>query len=135
MAFTMIIDLLIIACGVYVIYWAVQMVQTKTIPEMLVGKGFPTSRAKDREGFIKATFPMTLVLGIVLFAVGVSGALGVFASYPLVDTLLSVVLIVVIVLYGVFLLKAQQKYLIGLEQKKKEKQEKKDDKSGNFKTY
>lgn len=121
MAFTMMIDLLIIACGVYVIYWAVQMVQTKTIPEMLVGKGFPTSRAKDKEGFIKATFPMTLVLGIVLFAVGISGALGVFASYPLVDTLLSVVLIVAIVLYGVFLLKAQQKYLVGLEQKKKEK--------------
>ena len=121
MSFAMIIDLLIIACGVYVIYWAMQMIQTKKIPEMLVGKGFPTSRAKDKEGFIKATFPMTLVLGVILFAVGMIGALGVFAAYPLVDTLLSIVLIAIIIVYGIFLLKAQQKYLIGLDTKNKKK--------------
>ena len=121
MSFAMIIDLLIIACGVYVIYLAMQMIQTKKIPEMLVGKGFPTSRAKDKEGFIKATFPMTLVLGVILFAVGMIGALGVFAAYPLVDTLLSIVLIAIIIVYGIFLLKAQQKYLIGLDTKNKKK--------------
>lgn len=121
MSFSMIIDLLIIACGVYVIYWAMQMVQTKKIPEMLVGKGFPISRAKDKEGFIKATFPLTLVLGIILFIVGVLGALNVFAAYPLVDTMMSIILIIVIILYGVFLLKAQQKYLVGLETNNKKK--------------
>ena len=121
MSFAMIIGLLIIACGVYVIYWAMQMIQTKKIPEMLVGKGFPISRAKDKDGFIKATFPMTLALGVILFVVGILGALGVFAAYPLVDTLLSIVLIVVIIIYGMFLLKAQQKYLVGLDEKKKKK--------------
>ena len=41
MNFGMILDLLIMACGVYMVYWAVQMKSTNKIPEMLVGKGFP----------------------------------------------------------------------------------------------
>lgn len=121
MEFSMMIDLLITGCGVYVIYWAMQMMQTKKIPEMLVGKGFPISRAKDPEGFVKATFPFTLGLGIVLFVAGILGALQIFAAYPVADTMISVVLVIVIFLYGSFLLKAQQKYLIGDEANKKTK--------------
>ncbi len=55
MSFGMILDLLIMACGVYMVYWAVQMRSTNEIPAMLVGKGFPVSRAKDPEGFIRYT--------------------------------------------------------------------------------
>lgn len=121
MDFGMIMDILIIACGVYMIYWAVQMKQTNKIPEMLVGKGFPISRAKDAPGFIKATFPFTLATGIILFMVGMFGALEIFVLYPVIDTLLSVVIVAAVVAYGIFLLKAQQKYLIGLEVQKKKK--------------
>ena len=71
------------------IYWAVQMKTTHQIPQMLVGKGFPTDRAKDPEGFMKATFPLTMGMGIILLAVGLTGALEVFGAYPIVDTILT----------------------------------------------
>ena len=54
MDFGIILKMLIMACGVYMIYWAVQMKTTHQIPQMLVGKGFPTDRAKDPEGFMKS---------------------------------------------------------------------------------
>lgn len=113
MSFGMIFDLLIMACGIYMVYWAVQMKSTNKIPPMLVGKGFPINRAKDPEGFIKFTFPLTFATGVVLFATGLVGALGIFVTYPLAETLMRIVLIVVIIAYGMMLLKAQRKYLVG----------------------
>lgn len=113
MSFGMILDMLIMACGVYMIYWAVQMKLTNKIPSMLVGKGFPINRAKDPDGFIRFTFPFTFVTGVVLFAAGLVGALGLFTTYPLAETLMRIMLIVVLIGYGMMLMKAQKKYLAG----------------------
>lgn len=115
MSFGMILDLLIMGCGIYIIYWAVQMKTTNKIPAMLVGKGFPINRAKDPEGFIKFTFPFTFATGIVLLAAGLVGALGLFVTNPLAETLMRIVLVIVIVSYGMVLMKAQKKYLVGLK--------------------
>lgn len=115
MSFGMILDLLVMGCGVYMVYWAVQMKSTNKIPAMLVGKGFPVSRAKDPEGFIRFTFPFTFATGVVLFVVGMIGALGLFRIYPLVETLMRFALVVVIVGYGMVLMKAQKKYLVGIK--------------------
>ncbi len=111
--------ILIMACGVYMMYWAVQMNISGKIPEMLVGKGFPISRAKDPKGFIKFTFPFTLATGIVLFVSGGIGALGVLSQRPMLDTLINLVIIAVIIIYGMILMQAQKKYLVGLDDKKK----------------
>lgn len=115
MSFGMILDLLIMACGVYMVYWAVQMKSTNKIPPMLVGKGFPINRAKDPEGFIRFTFPFTFATGVALLAMGLVGALGLFITYPLVETLMRVVLVAVIIGYGAVLMKAQKKYLVGIK--------------------
>lgn len=115
MSFGMILDLLIMACGVYIIYWAVQMKSTNKIPEMLVGKGFPTDRAKDPEGFIKFTFPFTFAAGVMLLVAGMVGALGITALYPAADIALRLVTVAVVIGYGMLLMKAQKKYLVGLE--------------------
>lgn len=115
MSFGMILDLLVMGCGVYMVYWAVQMRSTNKIPAMLVGRGFPVNRAKDPEGFIKFTFPFTFAAGVVLFAVGMVGALGLFRTYPLVETLMRLMLVAVIIGYGMVLMKAQKKYLVGIE--------------------
>ena len=115
MSFGMILDLLIMACGVYMVYWAIQMKSTNKIPAMLVGKGFPINRAKDPEGFIKFTFPFTFSAGVVLFVMGLIGALGLFITYPLAETLMRIVLVAVIIAYGVVLMKAQKKYLVGIK--------------------
>lgn len=115
MGFGMVLDLLIMGCGIYMIYWAVQMKTTNKIPSMLVGKGFPINRAKDPNGFIKFTFPYTFAAGIVLLAGGFVGALGLFVTQPLVETLMRLLLVVVIVAYGMVLMKAQKKYLVGVK--------------------
>lgn len=115
MSFGMILDLLIMACGVYMVYWAVQMKSTNKIPAMLVGKGFPINRAKDPDGFIRFTFPFTFVTGVMLFFMGLVGALGLFITYPLAETLMRIVMVVVIIAYGVVLMKAQKKYLVGIK--------------------
>ena len=119
MDFGIILKMLIMACGVYMIYWAVQMKTTHQIPQMLVGKGFPTDRAKDPEGFMKATFPLTMGMGIILLAVGLTGALEVFGAYPIVDTILTLLMLAALVFYGMFLLKAQKRYLIVLDDNNK----------------
>lgn len=114
MSFGIIIDILIMACGVYMIYWAVQMKSSGKIPAMLVGKGFPINRAKDTKGFIKSTFPITFGTGVILFAAGVTGALDILSFYPLADSLMRLGTVVIVLLYGVLLLKAQKKFLIGI---------------------
>ena len=119
MDFGIILKILIMACGIYMIYWSVQMKSTHKIPQMLVVKGFPTDRAKDPEGFMKVTFPLTMGMGIILFAVGLTGALELFIQYPFVDTLLTVLMLAALVIYGMLLLKAQKKYLIGLDDNNK----------------
>ena len=115
MDFGMILDLLIMACGVYVLYWAVQMKMTNKIPDMLVGKGFPINRAKDPDGFIRFTFPITFVTGIVLLIAGLIGALELLTAYPKAETLMRLVLVIVVIGYGMVLMKAQKKYLVGIE--------------------
>lgn len=119
MDFDIILKILIIACGIYMIYWSVQMISTHKIPQMLVGKGFPTDRAKDPDGFIKATFPLTMGMGIILFVVGLIGALELFVQYPIVDTLLTLFMLIALAIYGMLLLKAQKRYLIGLDDNNK----------------
>lgn len=114
-----IIKLLIAACGVYMTYTAMQMKVSHQIPEMLVGKTFPLDRAKDQEGFMKKTFPLTMGVGLMLFVVGVIGIFQVFIAYPVVDIAIMLVLFIILIYYGKFLLKAQKKYLIGLEEEKK----------------
>ena len=113
MSFDMILNILIMACGVYILYWATQMKQNKKIPEMLVGKNFPIERAHDPEGFIKATFPLTFVTGVLLLAAGVIGALELLAAYPFVDMIINLIEVVAIIAYGMLLMKAQRKYLVG----------------------
>jgi hypothetical protein len=108
------------ACGAYMIYWAVQMKKERKIPEMLVGKNFKIERAKDPEGFINYTFPFTFGTGIILFVAGCILSLDLFSTtIPIVGTLISLVLVIIIILYGVVLMNAQKKYLVGLNKKNK----------------
>jgi threonine/homoserine/homoserine lactone efflux protein len=114
----MLFDLLVMACGVYMVYWAIQMKRENKIPEMLVGKNFKLERAKDPDGFIKCTFPYTLGVGIILFAAGFFLSLGIFSdTHPIIESLISLGILVVIILYGILLMDAQKKYLVGLKNK------------------
>ena len=93
-------------------YGAIQMKTTQKIPEMLVGKGFPIDRAKNPNGFMKHTFPFTIGTGIMLFIAGLIGVLEIFALHTWVDTIISLIILGVLIVYGLFLLRAQRKYLV-----------------------
>lgn len=121
MDFGIVMNMLLMACGIYMIYWAVQMKSTKIVPQMLIGNGISIERAKDPLGYIKAIFPFTLIMGIVLLVVGLVEGLGLCIQYPIVDSLLMIGMVLLLVLYGMFLLKAQKKYLIGLVDNKKKR--------------
>lgn len=111
--FGIILDLLIMVCGIYVVYQAIRMKSTNQIPEMLVGKDFPIERAKDSAGFIRFTFPYTTAIGIVLLTTGLAGALDILVGYPLAKNVMRVVLVIGVTAYGVMLIQAQKKYLVG----------------------
>jgi hypothetical protein len=58
--------------------------------------------------------------GVILFVAGFILSLGLFTeTFPLFDTLISFGLVVLIILYGVVLMKAQKWYLVGLKDGKK----------------
>lgn len=113
MSVDMALDLLVVACGIYMIYQAVRMRKTKQIPDMLVGKNFPAGRAHDAEGFIRAAFPMTYFTGTMLVLTGAFSLFDILASYPVADVFINLLEVAVILLYGVLLMKAQKKYLVG----------------------
>lgn len=116
----MTMQVIIMACGVYMIYWAVQMKTSKKIPQMLVGKGFKLEKAKNPDGFIKSTFPFTFATGVIIFLGGACNAIELFAMYPVIDYLISLVIVIVIIAYGAFLSKAQKKYLLDIKIKEKD---------------
>ena len=60
------------------------------------------------------TFPFTFLTGVILLAAGLLGALGIFQLYPAADMALRVVTVAVIVGYGILLMNAQKKYLVGI---------------------
>lgn len=113
MNFGTILDLVIMICGVYVIYETVRMKTGSEIPEMFTGKGFMMEQAKDPAGFIRFMVPFTFGTGIALLASGVFGVFGILENYPLAETVMRVVLVAVIVVYGMVLMYAQKKYLVG----------------------
>lgn len=113
MSFDMILNILIMACGIYMLYWAIQMKNNKKIPEMLVGKSFPIERARDPEGFIKVTFPLTFAAGAVLLIAGTIGALELLTAYPVADVIIKLAEVIAIIAYGALLMRAQRKYLVG----------------------
>jgi hypothetical protein len=83
---------------------------------MLVGKGFKIERAKDPEGFMKYTFPFTFGTGVFLFAAGLYLAISnVSTEHPYLSSLISLLLVVIVIAYGVVLMKAQKKYLVGID--------------------
>lgn len=88
---------------------------------MMVGKKFPLNRAKDPAGFIKASFPVTFSTGAILLAIGMIEALEILVLYPVLNASLSFIVVIVVISYGMILLKLQKKYLLGVVDEKKKK--------------
>ena len=95
------LSVLVLAAGVYIVYEYVKMLKTGHISEiLLLGKGTPESRCKDREAYTKRAYPAVLVLAIVTMA------------YGIIDFLNFFVVIFLIVLFGymIYTSKLKKKY-------------------------
>lgn len=119
MDFGIILKMLIMACGVYMIYWAVQMKTTHQIPQMLVGKGFPY-RQSQRSGRLHESYISTYHgNGDHSSGCWIDRSLGGIWCVSYCGTILTLLMLAALVFYGMFLLKAQKRYLIGLDDNNK----------------
>lgn len=121
MDFSTTLQIVLMACGIYMCYWAVQMKTSNEIPAVLVGKGYSKEKAKDPDGFIKHTFPFTLITGIIIFVTSVLNAIKFFEEHAVIEFLFNIISVSIVIIYAYFLTKAQKKYLFGLEDKNKKK--------------
>lgn len=106
------INIIIIACGAYMVYGAISMKTSGTVPSNLVGKNVNLAVARDIPGFIKKMFPITLVVGVLTLLCGVLTAIGIFGDNGYVQTIISLVFVVIVLGYGKILVDAQKKYLM-----------------------
>lgn len=111
MGYENIMDVLIMACGAYLIYGGITMKTTKTIPPMLLGKGIDLKRAKDIPGYIEKMFVPTLSVGILTILCGIVGVSGMLNTYVWGQTAMTFVFLAFIIAYGFWLVKMQKKYL------------------------
>jgi len=111
--FGTVLDIVIMICGVYVIYGTVQMRTGSKIPEMFAGDGISADQAKAPADFKRFISPYAFGTGIALLLSGLFGAFEVLAGYPLAETAMRVALAAVIVVYSMVLMYAQKKYLVG----------------------
>ena len=107
------IDIVVVGCGLYVIYLYIEMRNTGKIREsMLLPKGLDVKKCKDADGYIRQAGPKQLVLGIIALLCGVAGLLqdftGILNYYVYLATL--VVFFAYAVWYTVFMKKLIKKF-------------------------
>ncbi len=107
------IDIVVVGCGLYVIYLYIEMKKTGKIREsMLLPKGLDVKKCKDVDGYIRQIGPKQLILGIIALLCGVAGLLqdftGILNYYVYLATL--VVFFVYAVWYTVFMKKVIKKF-------------------------
>lgn len=105
------IDLIIFACGVYLLYCVVKIKTVGEISPVLLGKNLDIRRCKDVEGYKKFLFSRALVLSIATI---IYGGLGLINTY-LMDVSIAyyiwvAVMVVVLIWYFKQSKKGVQKY-------------------------
>ncbi|MBQ2116627.1 MAG: hypothetical protein II193_08600 [Lachnospiraceae bacterium] len=113
MNFSIVLRIVLISYGAYLVYNAIQMKSTNQIPQLLMGKGFEVSSAKDPAGFIKKMFPQTMVAGILIFSLSIFDMYANLAKKAVFDVAVILIIGVVIIVYSILLVNAQKKYLAG----------------------
>lgn len=78
-----IIDIIVVACGIYALYLYIEMKRTGKIKEnMLLPKGLNVKKCKDTAGFIQSIGMQQLILGITAIICGGAGLLQDYAQLP-----------------------------------------------------
>jgi hypothetical protein len=107
------VDILIICCGIYILYQAVVMKTKGEIPEgVLITKGTQIPAGADVAGFIQDMLWKTVLLGLLACGSGAFSLLAdQMASLSLFSAVVTLVFCVILVVFIVWTRKAQKKYL------------------------
>ena len=110
-------DMLVIVCGLYMAYCAVMMkVKGRINSGVVMSRNISENQLKDKEGFIKYIWPKLLCVGLLCAA---SGAFNLIYSsmevepekYAIVELSVNAVFFVLLIVYGVIVVKAQKKFM------------------------
>ncbi len=107
-------DVLIVMCGIYIIYTMVRMKREGKInPSVLLGKNITESMIKDKEGFIKYMYPKAMGLGIITVVCGIADYLNeIMGNFRIVSFLIMIAFFVVLAIYCVYANKAKKKFIV-----------------------
>ena len=120
----MILEFLLLGCGIYIIYQNVRMRITNEVPKGLVNPKVNLESAPDTAGYIKYTFIRGLICGIILAIFSIVWLLRNNEILRIPDALFVVselIFIVTLIYYSVISVKAQNKFLFKNSQENIEK--------------
>ena len=112
-----IFDLLVIACGLYMAYCAVMMKTRGRINSgVVMSRGLDESKIKDKEGFIKYIWWKLLAVGLLCAASGIfnisyQDKAESSEQYVLVQIIVNGIFFVLLIVYGVIVSRAQNKFM------------------------
>lgn len=109
----LLLDSLLTFVGVYLIYSAVKMKRTGEVPQgIIVRKDADLSKAPDIPGFISYTYIRIVVIGAcACICGGISIANDLYGGLTVLQLAMSFIFFVLLIIFGVFMAKAQKKYL------------------------
>lgn len=106
------IEILLIACAVYMVYLTFKMKQTGEIPTFFVNNKVKLENAKDKEGYIAFMFPRMLIFSFFVAAFAVLSILSNYFVFPGVVTLIIYIgYVALLIFYSIISVKAQNRFL------------------------
>ncbi len=112
-SFFVIVDLLVVACGIYMIYQYVMLLRTHDLKQnMLMPKDLEVKKCKDVDGYIKMMGPKMITFGVAAVVTGGLDMLqdmqGIFGS--LVSLIIMIIFVVLCFWYGMASRKASKMF-------------------------
>ncbi|MCI8293305.1 MAG: hypothetical protein HFH53_07200 [Hespellia sp.] len=111
--FNRMMGIFMLAAGVYIFYEYFRMVKTGKLSEvLLLGKGVPESRCRDKEAFSKKALPAVLILAVITTAYGVIDCINFFVvAIEILDFVFMIVFLVVLFGYAYYISKLKKTYI------------------------
>lgn len=112
-----IFDALITICGLYLAINGIMMKVNGTInPGVVLSKNVKVDNIKDKEGFIKYMWPKLLICGLLCAAAGIfnmtfASMVGEGDIYLFIDLGVNALFFVLLIIYGLFAVKAQKLFV------------------------
>ncbi|MCQ2519604.1 MAG: hypothetical protein MJ107_03625 [Lachnospiraceae bacterium] len=106
------LEVILLGCAVYMLVLTVKMNSSKEIPSFFVSSRIKMENAHDKEGYINYMTPrMYLFCGVLIVFSLISIASKYIFVPPVVTLVINILYFVILILYGVISVKAQNKFL------------------------